>query len=47
MNGVKKLDLKDTGIPTKIGTQLYGFVALTGGYEEVRILQDTNEDWPE
>jgi hypothetical protein len=47
LNGVKKLDLKDTGIPTKLGTHLYGFVALTGGYEEVCILQDTDDLWPE
>jgi len=40
MNGVKKLDLKDTGIPLKLGSQLYGFVALTGGYEEVTIVED-------
>ena len=38
MNNVKKLDLKDTGVPLKLGSQLYGFVALTGGYEEVTIV---------
>ena len=40
MNGVKKLDLKDTGIPLNMGSQLYGFVALTGGYEEVTMTGD-------
>ena len=40
MNGIKKLDLKDTGIPLNMGSQLYGFVALTGGYEEVTISGD-------
>lgn len=40
MNGVKKLDLEDTGIPLFHGSQLYGFVALTGGYEEVCIIDD-------
>ena len=40
MNGIKKLDLKDTGIPLRLGSQLYGFVALTGGYEEVTIVTD-------
>ena len=39
VNGIKKLDLKDTGIPLRLGSQLYGFVALTGGYEEVSIIE--------
>lgn len=45
VNGKKKLDLKDTELPVKLGTQLYGFVALTGGYKRVRIIQDTPLDW--
>jgi hypothetical protein len=46
VNGVKKVDLKETDLPVKIGTQLYGFVALTGGYDRVRIIQDSPSDWP-
>ena len=42
-NGIKKLDLKDTGIPLKLGSQLYGFVALTGGYEEATIVAQHNQ----
>lgn len=45
VNGQKKLDLKDTDLPVKAGTQLYGFVGLTGAYEQVRIIQDTPSDW--
>jgi hypothetical protein len=45
VNGVKKVDIKDTDLPVKLGTQLYGFIALTGGYERVRIIQDTPQDW--
>jgi hypothetical protein len=45
INGVKKVDMKDTDLPVKIGTQLYGFVALTGGYDRVRIIQDCPDDW--
>jgi hypothetical protein len=46
VNGVKKVDIKDTDLPVKIGSQLYGFVALTGGYDRVRIIQDSPSDWP-
>jgi hypothetical protein len=47
VNGVIKVDLKDTGLPVKVGTQLYGFVGLTGGYEKVRIVQEIPSDWSE
>lgn len=45
VNGKKTVDLKDTDLPVKLGTQLYGFVALTGGFERVRIIQDAPSDW--
>ena len=45
VNGEKKLDLKDTELPIKVGTQLFGFVALTGAYDRVRIIQDSPDDW--
>jgi hypothetical protein len=45
VNGLKKVDMKDTDLPVKIGTQLFGFVALTGGYDRVRIVQDLPSDW--
>ena len=45
VNGVKKVDIKETDLPVKVGTQLYGFISLTGGYDRVRIIQDTPQDW--
>jgi hypothetical protein len=45
LNGERKLELKDTEIPFKRGTQLYAFIALTGGYTRVRVVQDSPEDW--
>jgi hypothetical protein len=45
VNGVRKVDIKDTDLPVKIGTQLYGFISLTGGYDRVRIIQDSPQDW--
>jgi hypothetical protein len=45
LNGVQKLDIKDTDIPDKKGVQLYAFVALTGGYTRVRVVQDSPQDW--
>ena len=45
VNGKKTVDLKDTDLPVKVGAQLYGFVGLGGGFDRIRIVQDTPADW--
>lgn len=45
LNGAQKLEMKDTDIPDKKGSQLYAFVALTGGFTRIRVVQDSPADW--
>lgn len=45
VNREKVLDIKDAELPHKLTNQLYGFVALTGSYDSLRIIQDGAADW--